>query len=176
MIHKPPPIPEILARLHASASLLASLLDDPLIPWQFQSAADEWSLTQIACHLRDVEAEVHQARFAQVLNNERPFISGVSADEWAAVRSYHRQDGPAALRAFLKHRDATFALLEGLEQADWERTCRHAFLGITTLQELVFLALSHEETHVEQVGQVLLRAGYPFPFDSGDRRQHPIVD
>jgi len=163
MIHDPPPIAEILTRLRASASWLGQLLSLSDLPWLYQPAADEWSLTQILCHLRDVEVEVHQVRYEQVLNEARPFISGVSADEWARTRSYHKQDGAAALRAFLKSRKATLALLEGLAAEEWERNCRHAFLGITTLQELVFLALSHEEAHREQLMKILDRAGYPLP-------------
>ena len=160
MIHQPPPVREILARLRASGENLERLLSSSDLPWLHQPAADEWSVNQIICHLRDVEVEVHQPRYEQVLKSDLPFISGVSADEWAQIRSYQRQDGPAALRAFLKSRAVTLALLEGLSAAEWQRGCRHAFLGNTTLQELVFLALSHEETHEAQIARVLEDAGY----------------
>ena len=170
MIHEPPPVAEILARLNISTARLASLLEDAGLPWLFQPAPGEWSITQIICHLRDVEVEVHQARYEQVLNQNRPFISGVSADEWAAMRSYQKQDGPAALRALLKARAATVALLDQLAPADWERTCQHAFLGITTFRELVFLALSHEETHDAQIAAVLKAADYVFPLARDDVR------
>ncbi len=107
------------------------------------------------CHLRDVEEEVHMSRFQAVLARDNPFLAGVSTDEWAAIRCYQAEDGPAARDAFLAARQKNFALLSDLDEIDWQRKGRHAFFGPTSVQELVNLTVQHDQVHLHQIEDLL---------------------
>ena len=110
----PPPVGDLLAELAAFGERVARLLADTTADWSRQPAAGEWSLTEIACHLRDVEREVHQARFIALLEDDSAFLPGVDADEWAVTRNYRAQDGRAAAAAFVTARAETLARLAPL--------------------------------------------------------------
>jgi len=144
-------MPELLQRLdHFVDQLQRLAAETPGIVWDQRPAPETWSLVEIVCHLRDVELEVHQPRLHTMLEEESPFISGASPDAWAETRGYRTESGPAALADFVHARRATVRFLAALTPDDWERRGRHAFLGTTTLQELVFLIVSHDEAHWPQ--------------------------
>jgi hypothetical protein len=147
----PPPVPELLAELAAFCELIERLLTGKDTLWAFRPAEAEWSLTEIACHLRDVEREVHLARLQALLADDEAFLPGVDADEWAVTRNYRAQDGRAAAVAFLAARDETVRLLSSLADADWGRTGQHTFFGPTSLREIVFLAVQHDRLHARQI-------------------------
>jgi hypothetical protein len=115
-------------------------------------------LTEVVCHLRDVEQEVHQPRFRAVLSEEHPFLAGATPDEWAAPRRYRRQSGTAALKAFITARQETIALLEPLTAEAWRRQGRHAFFGPTSVHEMVNLVVRHDDAHWTQIVDLLAAA------------------
>lgn len=154
----PPPVDQLLAQLAQFATDMATILARADVDWQWRPSEQEWSLTELSCHLRDVEREVHQPRFRLVLTQERPFLAGVSADEWAGVRGYAQENGRAALEAFLTARAQTIAMLQGLNTAVWQRQGNHAFFGLTTMQELLNLVVKHDQAHWRQA-QALLQRG-----------------
>ena len=147
----PPPVGELLAELAAFCERVIRLLGDDTADWSRRPAEGEWSLTEIACHLRDVEREVHQARFNALLEDDSAFLPGVDADEWAMTRNYQAQDGRAAAAAFVADRAETIARLAPLPLAVWERQGQHTFFGPTSLHELVYLAVQHDRVHGGQM-------------------------
>jgi HAD superfamily hydrolase (TIGR01549 family) len=116
---------------------------------------EEWSITEIACHLRDVESEVNLPRIKRVINEGNPFITGVDTDRWAGERDYHQQDGALALQDFVSSRREALALLNGLDLDGWDRPARHTIFGPTHLKELVSIIAGHDQLHITQVHQVL---------------------
>lgn len=151
----PPPIAELLNQLTTMADNVESALAEARVDWGKRPAAEEWSLTEIICHLRDVEKEVHQVRFRALLASDNAFLVGVSADEWAEERGYEHQDGRKALTDFLDARLETSQLLQGLPVDLWQRQARHAFFGRTTMHELLYLAIQHDQIHWEQIVELL---------------------
>lgn len=145
-----------MARLSSLAAALGELLACDAIDWTRRPAPGEWSLTEVACHLRDVEKEVHQTRFRQILAEPGAFLSGVSADEWAVERDYQTQDGPTALRAFLEAREETLSILSPLQGPGWELAGEHAFFGRTSLHELLFMVVRHDELHLRQIDELFV--------------------
>jgi hypothetical protein len=150
MINPPPPA-ELLAELGRFRDRVAALLLDDTAAWQTRPTPDEWSLGEVLCHLRDVEREVHQARIVAVLTEDRAFLQGVNADEWAEPRAYCNQDPPEAQADYLTARDTTIATLRDLPAEAWQRQGQHTFFGPTTLQELVFLIVQHDRVHDKQI-------------------------
>ena len=123
-----------------------------LLPgWRYQPDSGEWSITEIVCHLRDVDREVHLTRLESLLCQEEPFMPGVVSDDWAIERQYQAQDGRQALQELESARAELLALLPPAEDPAWERRGRHTFFGPTSFWELVCLILEHDELHIEQV-------------------------
>ena len=131
----------------ALATLTASLSQDA---WKHMPAPAEWCLTEVVCHLRDVEREVNLPRLRRVLSEQNPFLAGEATDVWVKQRRYAGQDGPQALADFTAARKEVLALLDGLTD-EWSRPARHAIFGPTTLQELVGFMAGHDRAHVQQV-------------------------
>jgi FMN phosphatase YigB (HAD superfamily) len=123
--------------------------------WSARPEKDEWSFSEILCHLRDVEKEVNHTRLEKILTEDNAFIPGIDTDTWAIKRDYFHQDGAIALRDFMKARCETIAILNKIQPTDWERKTRHAIFGPTTLAELVCIIAAHDRNHVCQIFNTL---------------------
>jgi FMN phosphatase YigB (HAD superfamily) len=150
-----PPAPHGPGLPYLLSGNLAALMDDltgvPGEQWTRRPASGEWSLTEIVCHLRDVEQEVNLPRLQAVIEQDNPFIAGADTDPWAVTRNYAAQDGPRALRDFAHARKASARLLRMQPASVWTRTARHAIFGPTQLVEIVGWFLDHDLIHLEQV-------------------------
>ena len=153
----PPPVSILLAELAAFPGTLERLPAEPALEWLWRPGPNQWSLTEVTCHLRDVEREVHLPRFEAVIAVENAFIAGVAADDWAKSRHYQEQDGRAALRDFLQARQKTIAVLSALDDSIWQRRGQHAFFGPTTIHELLNLVVGHDRAHGEQIKTLVKR-------------------
>jgi HAD superfamily hydrolase (TIGR01549 family) len=123
--------------------------------WNLRPLPDEWSPTEIFCHLRDVENEVNMPRLTKVIGEKNPFITGQDTDPWAEERHYIEQNGALALNEFVSSRLQVLDLLSNLENEDWQRPARHAIFGPTTLQELVSIMAGHDRLHVRQLHAII---------------------
>ena len=141
-----------LAILRSTPAALHSLTADlSAADWRKSPQAGEWSVTEILCHLRDVEQEVNLPRLHKVMQEANPFLPAKDTDRWAQERNYGEQDGAGALTAFTERRIALCSILESLEVENWERPARHAIFGPTQLKELVTIIAGHDRLHVQQV-------------------------
>ena len=131
------------------------MLTNPSAKWLNRPAEDEWSLAEILCHLRDVDAEVNLPRVEAILREENAFINGQSTDHWATERQYAQQDPDSAFTSFVANRTRLIELLAGVSSADWQRRARHSYLGPTTLRELVEFMLDHDRLHIRQASLAL---------------------
>lgn len=118
--------------------------------WTLRPAAGEWALTEIFCHLRDVEREVNLPRFQAALKDENAFVTGQDTDPWAEQRGYIHQDGLQAFQDYAAARLELLALLKTLTPEQWQRKVRHTIFGPTTLRELAGFMLEHDQSHVRQ--------------------------
>ncbi len=149
----PSAIIAILRGSPAALSILLSKVHRDLWSWQPDQSA--WCLTEIICHLRDVEREINLPRLRKVLQDVNPFIPGIDSDSWADIRGYIQQDGEAAFADFLAARDETLDILDHLEEDAWARPIRHAIFGPTDLSELVRINAGHERVHGRQIFEVI---------------------
>ncbi len=67
-MQNPPPLPELLDELASFRAYITLVLADDQRDWFARPTDAEWSLTEIACHLRDVEREVHPIALSGVAN------------------------------------------------------------------------------------------------------------
>jgi len=155
MLQEPPPVAELLADLAGFATAVSQAMSGTQVDWQWRPAPGEWNLTELYCHLRDVEREVHQVRFRSILTADNAFIPGATSDDWVVERDYARQDGRLALDQFLQAREETITMLPGPDNPFWQRQGRHSFFGPTTAHELLNLAVKHDQAHWEQLQKLL---------------------
>ncbi len=146
----------ILAILRSTPAVLNSLCRDlPADAWLRQPGPTEWRLTEVLCHLRDVEIEVNLFRVDTVLSESNPFIAGKDTDKWAVERGYRDENGEFALEQFTAARLKVLQRLENLNQKEWDLPARHAIFGPTRLVELASIAAAHDRLHVQQVLNLL---------------------
>lgn len=143
----------ILRATPAALNTLCTGLPDEI--WLQSPQPGEWGLTQIICHLRDVDTEVNLSRMQDMSRTKNPFLPGIDTDRWADERGYIAQDGRLALRQFNIARIQLLALLEGLTPQEWELRARHAIFGPTTLHELVSIIVGHDQLHVRQASRLI---------------------
>jgi FMN phosphatase YigB (HAD superfamily) len=115
---------------------------------------NEWSLTEIVCHLRDTELEVNLPRLRMLLELDEPFIPARVTDAWAEERDYNSQDIAQALQEFTSARLELLELLRGLRH-EWQHRARHAIFGPTDLFELVKFMVEHDKLHIRQIWSTL---------------------
>ncbi|MBI4731094.1 MAG: DinB family protein [Chloroflexi bacterium] len=145
----------ILNILHSTPAALASLVNSlPPAAWEHHPEPGEWCLTEILCHLRDVETDVNLPRIQKLLAEDNPFLPGVVSDDWVHARNYAAQDGRFALADFMEARKGLIVLLNG-EQAKGSRPARHAIFGPTTLLELAGFMAGHDRAHVQQIWKTI---------------------
>jgi HAD superfamily hydrolase (TIGR01549 family) len=123
--------------------------------WTRRPEPEEWSLAEVLCHLRDVEAEVFLPRFTKLVSEDNPFIQGIDSDPWAQERQYIHQDGQQALAAYITSRKELLAMISGLSPTDWQRPARHAIFGPTHLRELASFVADHDRLHIQQIARLI---------------------
>ena len=131
--------------------------------WNVRPQPAEWSLTEILCHLRDVDREVNLPRIKSVQNGSNPFIPGAVTDPWVLERNYASENGREALQGFIDIRTELIHLLNTISEDEWLNPARHAIFGPTTLKELVNFIATHDRTHTRQVWQTIQDVGVKSP-------------
>ena len=154
-MQNPPPISELLDELVRFATAVQQATNNKNIDWQQRPTIAQWSLTEVVCHLRDVEREVHQTRFQALLAKDDAFLAGAMPDDWAEERGYRDQNGRQALADFVAARQETADLLQNLDEAMWQRSGNHAFFGQTTMHELLYLIVQHDRVHWQQISSLI---------------------
>ncbi len=153
--------PTALTALLKSTPAALDTLAASLTPEQYtaQPIPDHWSLTEVFCHLRDVEIEVNLPRLRKVIEADNALIEGQNIEHWAKARGYAQQDGPQALRDYIQARVQTLDVLDNLAEADWQRAARHTIFSRTSIQDLVGFTARHDRLHIRQAHKILKALG-----------------
>ena len=109
-----------------------------------------FSLTEQACHLRDLEREGYLVRVRRILAEEAPQLAGFDGDAVARERDYPAQDARRAAREFSAARAELVALLESVDVASAQRTAVFEGRRIT-LAGLVEMIEEHDRGHREEI-------------------------
>lgn len=149
-------IDSILAVTLSTPAVLNGLLAD-LNPeaWTKKPAANEWTLTELACHMRDTEREVHHMQLELFNGQDEPFIPRPDTGVWASQRDYLHENGKSVLAEFNDARRKTLFLLKAATPDDWKRKARHAIFGPTNFQEVAGFVAEHDRLHVQQARGLL---------------------
>jgi hypothetical protein len=117
-------------------------------------SADDFSLAEHACHLRDLEREGYLVRVRRILSEESPELEGFDGKAVAEARDYAAQDPRAAARDFAAARRELLALLSEADATAFGRAARFAGRRIT-LADLVTLIDAHDGEHRLEIERLL---------------------
>jgi FMN phosphatase YigB (HAD superfamily) len=125
--------------------------------WSHEPAPGDWSLSELVCHLRDTEREVHKIQIELFKEQNEPFIPRPDTSVWASQRDYFHEDGASALKEFNDARRKNLTLLKEIpvEHSAWERKARHAIFGPTNFLEVVGFIAEHDRLHIQQAWDTL---------------------
>jgi FMN phosphatase YigB (HAD superfamily) len=126
-----------------------------LTAWTRKPSDDDWSLTELICHLRDTEREIHHMQLKLFNGHGEPFIPRPDTGVWASQRDYLHEDGPSAMLEFYEARRITLDMLNHVPGNDWERKARHAIFGPTNFREVAGFMGDHDRMHIHQAWSIL---------------------
>lgn len=141
----------ILAVLSATPAALNSLsheLDSDTI--SREPSVNDWALTEIFCHLRDTEKEIHHMQIGLFDSQNEPFIPRPDTSIWARQRDYLHENGITALQKFNEDRRETISMLGNVPTEDWSNKARHAIFGPTNFLEVIGFIAEHDRLHIQQ--------------------------
>jgi len=146
----------VLAILSATPAVMNGLTTGiDLSLWSQSTSPSDWSLTELVCHLRDTEQEIHQMQINLFSEQSEPFIPRPDTSVWASHRDYIHEDGESALREFNAARLKTLVLLNKITAEGWGQRARHAIFGPTNFQEVVGFIAEHDRMHIQQAWGLL---------------------
>ena len=122
----------------------------------YKPVAEEFSLTEHACHLRDLEREGYLVRVRRMLAEVRPALDGFDGAAVAAGRDYAAQDARRAVIDFAAARRELVALLKPLTSGDMGREA--TFQGRPVcFGDIVSMMVDHDRAHREEIGRLVDR-------------------
>lgn len=123
--------------------------------WLRKPSSSEWTMTELICHLRDTEREIHQMQLDLFAKQDVPFIPRPDTGVWASQRNYLHENGAAALDDFISVRRGILEKLSAVSREGWERKARHAIFGPTNFREVVGFMADHDRLHIQQAWSTL---------------------
>lgn len=143
----------LISRLETSTDdLLLYLGKLPAEELQRVPAPDEWTLHQVAAHVRDVEVEVFLYRLKRMLKEENPAVESFDGDTWMRER-YSAGEPVKKIAAEIRAaRKKQIALLKKAKDKDWARTARHSAYGKISVEWMMTHAANHSMEHAAQLG------------------------
>jgi FMN phosphatase YigB (HAD superfamily) len=146
----------IMSIMAASPAILSGMSQSlSMQGWTREPTPDDWALTEIVCHLRDTEREIHHQQIKMFNDQPDPFIPRPDSSVWARERKYLDETGVKALADFAATRKITLAILKGLTPTDWSRSGRHAIFGPTNFREVIGFIAEHDRMHIQQAWRTL---------------------
>jgi hypothetical protein len=120
---------------------------DPLI-----KPSGEWTLHQIAAHLRDLNHLVYEKRVRETIAEDNPLFENFDPEAW--MLSHYEPEEPIKkiLDDFKGHVDQLCETLSALPVEAWSRESRHEMIGDQLpLQLWVERGLAHIEDHLLEI-------------------------
>ena len=141
----------MLKALHEAAdelqSQLLALSEEDLCR---RPAPGEWSLKEIAAHLRDAEA-CFLERLRLIVSQDEPHLPDVDVDAYVLERDYQSLDLYKVLLESSRLRHRSTSLLWSLEPSEWEREGLHPYRGRLSIMQVARDMNEHDLGHLWQV-------------------------
>lgn len=114
-------------------------------------SAEEFSLLEHVCHLRDIEMDGYAVRIRRLLEEHEPVLADLDGAQLAIERRYNEQKLGLALDDFRRTRLENVRRLETLDAAAFVRRGRFENHGVITLGGLLELMREHDAAHLQEI-------------------------
>lgn len=109
---------------------------------------ETFSIREQLCHLRDIEIDGYQIRFARVRRESRPFLESIDGYALVETRGYADADPTVVMSAFRAARERTIAMLADVNAEALTRAGVFEGYGPVSLAGLVRFLCSHDQQHL----------------------------
>ena len=153
---------EIVGLIRATPDLIANIcrgLSDEQL--RRRPAESEWSLLELACHLRDSAIE-EGMRARRMVEEDNPALDSYDQLQRAIERNYSGADIDSVMTALRAYWTGYAYQLERFSEAEWERPGFHPQDGPVSVCIRAELEMKHTEAHVAQM-QATRQAVTPKP-------------
>jgi hypothetical protein len=113
-------------------------------------ADGDWSLKEIAAHMRDAE-DLALKQMTAIIERRRGSLPAWDVDLLPRERDYRSQQLDNLLAGFRALRRETTQLLWSITDSDWSARARHPYRGEITLGEVAHELAQHDLEHLWQV-------------------------
>ena len=137
------------AVFHSITSLLTNQ------QWSYEPAKDNWAMSEVICHLRDTESEIHRVQLDLMLTRADVFIPRPDTSVWSSERDYLHVNGAVALQEFISARIDNLERLKTVNELVWAQKARHAIFGPTNFLEVISFTADHDRMHIQQAWKLL---------------------
>lgn len=117
----------------------------------FRPSAEEFSILESVCHLRDIEVEGYSVRIRRLLEEDNPQLEDIDGAQLAALRDYNSQRLEQALQEFKTARMENVELLRTVDQHDLGRRGNLEGTGEITVRSLIAMMAQHDEDHIDDL-------------------------
>jgi hypothetical protein len=116
----------------------------------FAIVEGEWTVHQVAFHMRDNDREVYGLRIRRTLNEDNPEFKNFDPEGWMAAHYNRAEPLEKIVSEFSASMNEVCDLLSTMPQESWSRLSRHEALGKElTLQLWAERGLAHLEEHLK---------------------------
>ena len=146
---------ELLKILRGAPVVLRALVRDvDAATVRRRPAQGEWAVVEVVAHVGDTE-ERALARVRRMLAEDDPLLPGYDQEALARDRNYIEMDLAEALDRFEAIRVEHVALLDGLDDAGWRRTGRHAEQGPMDVELYEHHVAGEDVDHLAQIARLV---------------------
>jgi hypothetical protein len=141
---------KLLLRLQDNVAELRQLAAArPPEAWQVALPGDGRTPHQVVAHLRSIEAQAMSLRLRRILDEDEPFLDLFHDDAWQAEHYQAAEPLANIIEEYARLRAAELSWLQDLPSAGWNRTGRHPWYGVRTLQWWVERCWEYAEEHLD---------------------------
>lgn len=149
-------VDSVLAILSATPAAFNGLLGGlDTLSWSREPTSNDWALTELICHMRDTEREIHHMQIKLFRSQKEPFIPRPDTSIWASQRDYLHENGASALIEFNDARRETLHMIKEITADEWDQRARHAIFGPTNFLEVASFITDHDRMHIQQAWGIL---------------------
>jgi hypothetical protein len=117
------------------------------------SSPTEWSIHQVAAHVRDTDQHVFLVRVQRVMKEEHPAVLNFDQDEYWKTNPYSPSEPIKKIIAdFRASRRKMVSLLCQATDKDWKNWALHSAYGRISLDWLALHCYHHTLEHIAQMG------------------------
>lgn len=145
-----------LAASRAATLELAAMLTDEDWDRPAYGEGSDWRVIDMLRHVADSERGM-TALIVQVQNGGEGVPADFDLDRWnrRAVAKLAEKPPAELLEDMAANRTNLLAVINSLDEADWDKRGRHASLRILSIEEVCHLIADHEQLHAQMIKEAV---------------------